>query len=284
MSPVNQEIYRVLSKEINNLSNYFPSLNSITPVPGQCILVTYGNYSFVISLDSGATVSFMKLETAQRLGLKILPNGQLALLADEKTRMQSIGEINVLVNLGHIVLRMRALIVSHLQVECYAGTTFHVDNGVKADISAGTILLHHGKFKVNQYNPPSGGKPRPYHPPMLSLEPPPVGTAHCAALTHSDLAQSPVHVSTDMTSPCVPDAQCSSIQVMTTKSVEPGGSYHLRLNAVQCKMKNIALIPQFSRLEDPGSEWQPQMVMQCIRTDQAPSCPIQKECTLIWLL
>ena len=62
----------------------------------------------------------MKLETAQRLGVKILPNGQLALLADEKTRMQSIGEINALVNLGHIVLRMRALIVNHLQVECYA--------------------------------------------------------------------------------------------------------------------------------------------------------------------
>ena len=51
-----------------------------------------------------------------------------------------------------IVLRMRALIVNHLQVECCAGTTFHVDNGVKADVSAGTILLHHGKFKVEQYN------------------------------------------------------------------------------------------------------------------------------------
>ena len=181
-----QEVNCVLSNEINHLAPYFPSLNSITPVPGQSILVTYGKISFVISLDSGATVSFMRLETAQKLGVRILPNGQLALLADEKTRMQSIGEINALVNLGHIVLRMRALIVNHLQVECYAGTTFHVDNGVKADLSAGTISLHHGQFKVKQYNPPTGGKPRPYPPPMLTMEPPPVlttgrqpaGTAH----------------------------------------------------------------------------------------------------------
>ena len=97
MTPVTPDVNHVLSTEINHLAPYFPSLNSITPVPGQSILVTYGRITFVISLDSGATVSFMRLSTAQKLGLNILPNGQLALLADEKTRMQSIVEVNELV-------------------------------------------------------------------------------------------------------------------------------------------------------------------------------------------
>ena len=35
------EINRVLSNEINHLPTYFPSLNSIIPVPGQCILVIH---------------------------------------------------------------------------------------------------------------------------------------------------------------------------------------------------------------------------------------------------
>ena len=46
---------------------------------------------------------------------------------------------------------------------------------------------------------------------------------------------------------------------MTNKTVKPGGAYYLKLNAIQCKSKNIAMIPQFSRLENPGSEWQPQV-------------------------
>ena len=51
---------------------------------------------------------------------------------------------------------------------------------------------------------------------------------------------------------------------MAIKAIQPGGSYGIKLNAMQSQLKNVALIPQFSRIEDTGFEWQPQI------------CPVEK--------
>ena len=79
------------------------------------------------------------------------PNNQLALLADKKTRMASLGEIDCLVSLNNIQLRLRALVMENLQADCFGGTTFHADNGIEAKIKEGSVIIH-GKFAVNQYN------------------------------------------------------------------------------------------------------------------------------------
>ena len=113
----------VLPEEINIQQSYKVSLNSISPIPCQNFLVRYAGVTFLIHLDSGATVSFVRLDWALKLKLKILPNGQLASLADKKTQIQSIGEIDILVIVDNeFVLRLRALVVKNLQVDCYAGT------------------------------------------------------------------------------------------------------------------------------------------------------------------
>ena len=99
-------------KKINVSEFYSPCLNSITPIPSQGIRVQYADSEFLVYLDSGATVSFITRQLAKSLSMKIRPNGQLALLADEKTRMQSLGEIDILViTKAKVVLRLRALIV-----------------------------------------------------------------------------------------------------------------------------------------------------------------------------
>ena len=82
-----------------------------------------------------------------------MPNGQLALLADKISRMKSLGEINILVTeneTGKIVLRLRALIVKDLGVECYGGQTFHLDNGIVDDVSLKTISFHQGRYTIHQ--------------------------------------------------------------------------------------------------------------------------------------
>ena len=279
MTPVNHSVQHVFKNEINDQESYYPALNSITPVPSQSILVMYARISFIIHLDSGATVSFIRLETARRLSLDIKPNGQLALLADEKTRLQSLGEINVLVYLGHIVLRVRALVVKHLQVECYAGTTFHVDNSVEPDISTGVISFHKGKFKVKQHNPIVGDGPVPHPPPFLTTEGNSADMAQCAAVDYTAVLELSQQVGllrselgamisgqgiakdrvVDMPLAGQDDTKCSTIHVMARRTVPPGGSYQLKLNAVQAQCKKIAIIPQFSRPDDRGSEWQPQI-------------------------
>ena len=97
-------------------------------------------------------MSYIRRSKAIELNLKILPNDQLALLADQQTRMASKGEVDFIVSLGSILLRMRALVMDNLQAECFGGTTFHADNDVEARIKSGTISIH-GKFIVNQANP-----------------------------------------------------------------------------------------------------------------------------------
>ena len=105
-----------------------------------------------ITLDSGATVSYIKLKKASKLNLQISPNDQLALLADQKTRMASLGEVDFIVTLNDIQMRLRALVMKNLQADCFGGTTFHADNGLEARIKDGTITIH-GKYTVFQSNP-----------------------------------------------------------------------------------------------------------------------------------
>ena len=105
----------------------------------------------LITLDSGATVSYLRLQNALDLNLPIKPNHQLVLLADKLTRMESVGEVDFLVSLGNTQLRVRALVMENLQAECFGGTTFHADNHIEANISKKTVSIR-GEVVVSQHN------------------------------------------------------------------------------------------------------------------------------------
>ena len=129
-----------------------PTLNRMSPIPSQIISVAYRALSLDITLDTGATVSYIRLAEAQQLALHFKPNGQLAILADKKTQMASLGEVDFIVFVDSIALRVRALVMKNLQAACFGGTTFHADNDVQARITTGNILLHN-KFLIKQSNP-----------------------------------------------------------------------------------------------------------------------------------
>ena len=95
------------------------SANQLTSIPSQILTVKYDSKDLDITLDSGATVSYMRLNVAVMLNLHILPNSQLAMLADRKTRMESVGEIDALVTFENIQLRLRTLIMNNLQADCF---------------------------------------------------------------------------------------------------------------------------------------------------------------------
>ena len=124
-----------------------PVLNNIQPIPSQILLTHYNGHELPITLDSGATISFIKREMVCKLGLPIKPNNQTATLADMKTIIKSVGEIDVLVTHNLIPIRLRALIVEDLQALCFGGTNFHVDNEIVPDICKGTIMIKGKCFK-----------------------------------------------------------------------------------------------------------------------------------------
>ena len=95
-----------------------PRLSSITPIPSLFLRVALGSHRFDITLDGGATVSFITIALALSLRLKVLPNGELARLADKRFSIQSKGEVDfcvVEVSTG-AALRMRALVMENLAV------------------------------------------------------------------------------------------------------------------------------------------------------------------------
>ena len=72
-------------------------LGLIKPEPSQTIsffTMAHPQLPQHILLDSGANVSFAKQAYVKTMGWEVSPNGQLALLADDTTRIKSIGEIH----------------------------------------------------------------------------------------------------------------------------------------------------------------------------------------------
>ena len=70
-------------------------LSRITPVDSQVLTVYHGHEPVNITLDSGATASFITSNLCKKLKLDVLPNGQMARLGDGCTTMASLGEADV---------------------------------------------------------------------------------------------------------------------------------------------------------------------------------------------
>ena len=292
MTPVDSS--NIYPDEINLLESYGTSLNSITPIPVQSFLVKFAESNFLVHLDSGATVSFIRLQLAISLKIKIRPNGQLALLADEKTRMKSLGEIDILIMTGgKIILRLRALVVKELQVQVYAGTTFHVDNEIVAEMTSGTISLHGGKYTIKQYNYIAPGGPMAYPPPALTMDDlvnidtdnvakssqtsnhplseqqnnSSTSQVDSSSITLEDLAAQLNELRNDLKTkltlsamqPTMDQTKRMTISVNERKTVLPRDTYEIKLNQISLEEDYVAVIPQFLKSSDPGQAWNPQM-------------------------
>ena len=122
-------------------------MNKLQPVPSLTLEASYKGVGLGITLDSGATVSFCRRDLVERLGVPVKPNGQLAVLADCKSKIRSLGEVDFVAverSTGDALLRVRALVVEDLAVGCYGGQTLHLDNNIVDDIKPGDIFLHGG--------------------------------------------------------------------------------------------------------------------------------------------
>ena len=83
-----------------------------------------------ITLDGGATSNYIKRIICEKFGFKIYPNGQTSLLGDKKTRLPSLGEIDVTLTRDTWTVRLRALVVENLGADVFGGTVFLHDNDI----------------------------------------------------------------------------------------------------------------------------------------------------------
>ena len=132
-----------------------PRASSINPIPSQVIITSYGGGQLPITLDSGATISFIRRDFAIRLNMPIQPNSQTATLADQSTTISAIGEVDVTVHFRQRPLRLKALVVDALQAPCFGGTNFHLDNHVVPDIKRDSISIKGETFmQSDKYSDP----------------------------------------------------------------------------------------------------------------------------------
>ena len=197
------------------------------------------NSNLPITLDSGATVSYITFDMVKTLGVQIQKNSQLAMLADKKTRMASMGEIDIEVQIGMINVRLRALVMENLQAVCFGGTTFHRDNNITADVNTGEIKIH-GLYTVRQSNPVQNNQVFP--PSRLCIQVP-----QCA--------------STQIT--CIPGEERvagnrpPTINIPMSQVALPTESLQLKLTAEVANLDMIAIVPRFDNTTH--KDWPPQI-------------------------
>ena len=145
---VNNPISNVVNKSESNLFSDPARCNYIKPVPTQTLTVQDNQGSNVhLDLDTGATVSYAKLEIVLKHGFKIKHNSQLSNLADGKTKMAAVGEIDETFHRNNWTVRFHAIVTKDLHCNFVAGNNFFMENQVVQNISNATINLHK-KFNV----------------------------------------------------------------------------------------------------------------------------------------
>ena len=72
----------------------------------------------------------------------MLPNSQLARLADNETRLKSLGEISITFTRNNFSMIYRSLVFEKLHTDLIGGTTFIKDNKIIQDFDSDTITIH----------------------------------------------------------------------------------------------------------------------------------------------
>ena len=128
--------------------SHTPKISHIQPIPTQTLTVTDAyNKPIHLDIDSGATVSYAKYSTVIAHGFKISPNSQLSKLADGKTEMASIGEINETFFRNSWSVKFNAIVTKNLHCDFVAGTNFMMQNSIIQDFNSKSITVHK-KFNV----------------------------------------------------------------------------------------------------------------------------------------
>ena len=103
-------------------------MKMLAPQPSQILTVfTKSGQPLDITLDGGATGSFIKYSCAIAHKFRIWPNNQSAGLADSKTSVKSIGYIEETFFRDNWSVKFRGLVVENLKADVYGGQPFMIE-------------------------------------------------------------------------------------------------------------------------------------------------------------
>ena len=139
-----------LDADHNQVKNH-SQLNYISPVPSQILTLFQKDRIVHVDIDSGCWVSCVRADFAKSMSWRIQPNSQLAKLADDKTVLKSLGEIDEVLTRNNWKVQFKALVLPELHTEVIGGNNFLRDNHIEQSIHNRTITIH-GKYVVPETN------------------------------------------------------------------------------------------------------------------------------------
>ena len=115
------------------------------------LTVYYDTIPVNITIDSGATTSFITEKVCNELKIEMKPTGKLIRLGDGCTTLAAIGEIDTTFHREKWTVVFRAIVVKTLSSDIYGGMTFLIDNDISLRPKTGEIKIHN-KFVIYQTN------------------------------------------------------------------------------------------------------------------------------------
>lgn len=148
---INNDVPQNESTDVPRHESLECKVSYIKPIPSQ-ILTAFQNDDIIhIDLDSGCWVSCAKLEYVLNKNWDILPNGQLTKLADNKTILKSVGEIEQTFKRNSWTITYRAIVVKELHTDLIGGNNFLKDNKITQNQHKQTITIG-DKYTVPETN------------------------------------------------------------------------------------------------------------------------------------
>ena len=116
---------------------------TLKPYPSQILTVFKKDKTPInITLDGGATGSFIKLDYALKHKFKIWNNNQSAGLADAQTHVNSLGYVEETFYRDNWQVKFRGLVLKNLNADIYGGQPFMIENDVIQRSAKGIITVH----------------------------------------------------------------------------------------------------------------------------------------------
>ena len=106
------------------------SVNRVSVVQSPYLAAYCGPHSIRLTLDTGATSSYIRASLARELGLPVKPASQVARQADGSSTLDVVGETRCTLTHGEYTFRLDALVVKRLEDEVLAGNSFLAINDI----------------------------------------------------------------------------------------------------------------------------------------------------------
>ena len=102
----------------------------------------YRHQNVRLTLDTGATSSYIRSSLAHELGLPVKPASQMARQADGTSRLEVVGEVHCPLSRGPYIFQLDALVVRQLEDDILAGIPFLAVNDIAVRPAKRQIVVH----------------------------------------------------------------------------------------------------------------------------------------------